>query len=146
MNTNKKFTIRCRGIILHDGKLLLVRHQKAQFVALPGGHLEWGEDVKECMRREILEELGVEPKIGRLLYVNTFKQTDMIQPTEFFFEITNGSDYVNCESLARSHAHEIEEIRWAAPVDDIKIFPRKIEEDFKKGILISDQVRFIRGD
>ena len=144
MNAEKKFVIRCRGIILHENKLLLVRHpHDTSFAALPGGHLEWGEDVKACMQREIVEELGVEPKIGRLLYVNTFEDKDNTQSVEFFFEITNGSDYVDCESRARSHAHELAELKWTSPDEDVRILPKQLEDDFKKGNLISDQVRFL---
>ena len=73
--TKKTIVVRCRGIILHDGKLLVVRHKgNADYAALPGGRLEWGEDVVECIRREIVEELGVEPVIGRLLYINNYSE------------------------------------------------------------------------
>ena len=69
----KRFVIRCRAIILYEGKLLAVKHShNANFAVLPGGHLEWKEDIKEGLRREIVEELGVVPEIGRLLYVNNF--------------------------------------------------------------------------
>jgi ADP-ribose pyrophosphatase YjhB (NUDIX family) len=142
---NKKFVIRCRAIILHEGKMLLVRHpHDTSFAALPGGHLEWGEDVKQCLRREIIEELGIEPKIGRLLYVNTFADGENTQPVEFFFEVTNGSEYVESDGLERSHAHEITEIVWADPKDNIRILPRALGEDFKQGKVLSDEVRYIR--
>ena len=63
--TQKIIVVRCRGIILHDSRLLIVQHQgNALSAALPGGHLEWGEDGIECIRREIIEELGVEPLCG----------------------------------------------------------------------------------
>lgn len=145
MTEDKKFVIRCRAIILNENKLLVVRHAKdMSFAALPGGHLEWGEDVKECMRREIIEELGVEPQIGRLLYINTFLEGDHIQPIEFFFEVTNGSEYIGCEQLARSHAHELAEICWVSPEDDIKILPLTFAKDFKEGLVISDEVRYLK--
>ena len=80
MENNKKFVIRARGIIIHEGKLLGVKHpHDTSFCALPCGHLEWKEDIKECLRREIIEELGVNPNIGRLLYVNNFMDGDIKQ-------------------------------------------------------------------
>ncbi|MDO8493706.1 MAG: NUDIX domain-containing protein [bacterium] len=146
MNENKKFVIRCRAIIIHDGKLLVVKHpHNTSFAALPGGHLEWGEDVIECMSREIEEELGVKPEIGRLLYINTFADGENSQPMEFFFEVKNGKDYVDSEKLVRSHAHEIAEIIWASPTDNIKILPQQLGQDFKESRVLSDTVRYISG-
>jgi len=142
---DKKIVVKVRAVILHEGKLLAVRHpHDTSFVALPGGHLEWGEDIKECLSREIMEELGVVPEVGRLLYINNFTQTDGKQYIEFFFEVKNGKDYLNTEKLARSHAHEIAEIVWASPTDSIKILPKNLEEDFKSGKIISDEVRLIK--
>src|SRR3989344_9409000 len=125
MENSKKIIIKVRAIILHEGKLLAVRHpHNTSFTALPGGHLEWGEDIKECLFREIVEELGVKPEIGRLFYINNFKQTDRKQYIEFFFEVKNGKDYLNTEKLARSHANEIAEVVWVSPTDDISIMPK----------------------
>lgn len=141
---DKKFVVRVRGVILDEGKLLAVKHpHDTSFAALPGGKMEWKEDIKECLIREIIEELGVKPKIGRLLYVNNFMDGDIRQSVEFFFEITNGSEYKNIEHLERTHAHEIAEICWVSPTDDIKILPKKFAEDFKANKILSDEVRFI---
>jgi ADP-ribose pyrophosphatase YjhB (NUDIX family) len=145
MENGRKIIVKVRAIILYEGKLLTVRHpHDTSFAALPGGHLEWGEDVKGCLSREIIEELGVKPDIGRLLYINTFTQTDEKHYIEFFFEVTNGKDYLNTEKLARSHAHEIAEIVWASPSDSIKILPKNLGEDFKIGKVTSDEVRYIK--
>ncbi len=142
----KKTIVKVRAIILHEGKLLVVRHpHDLSFAALPGGKLEWSEDLKECMSREIIEELGVKPDIGRLLYVNTFTQIDNKHYLEFFFEIKNGVDYLDVEKLARSHAHEIAEIMWVFPDEDIHIKPKNLEEDFKAGNILSHEVRYIKG-
>lgn len=142
---DKKTIVKARAIILHEGKLLAVSHpHDTSFVALPGGKLEWGEDIIECISREIIEELGVKPEIGRLLYINTFTQADNKQYVEFFFEVKNGGDYLDTERLARSHAHEIAQIAWLSPTDEIKILPRSLSEDFKAGRVISDEIRYIK--
>lgn len=144
MNSDKKFIIRCRAIIIHEGKMLLVRHpHNKEYLALPGGHLEWGENAKECLKREIIEELGIEPVIGRLLYVHTYEDRIVTQPTEFFFEVKNGKDYLNIEANDRTHAFEIDEIVWANPNDELKLRPLVLANDFKAGKVLSDDVRFI---
>ncbi len=140
----KKFVIRCRAIILDEGKLLVVKHpQDLSFAVLPGGHLEWGEDIKECLRREILEELGVTPEIGRLLYVNNFIDINKKQSVEFFFEILNSRDYKNIKDIVKTHAHEIAEMSWIEPTSTIIILPKILGEDFKNEKILSDEVRYI---
>ncbi len=54
------------GIIIEDGNILLIRRGSAPFrgfYALPGGHVEKGEDIMEALVREVHEETGlfVEP-------------------------------------------------------------------------------------
>ena len=143
MENEKKIIIKLRAIILNEGKLLAVRHpHDTSFAALPGGHLEWGEDIKECLSREIVEELGVKPEIGRLFYINNYTQSDGKQYIEFFFEVKNGKDYLNTKNLTPSHTHEIAEIIWVSPTDSIKILPERLEEDFKTGKIVSDEVRY----
>lgn len=144
MEKDKKFVVRIRGIIIHEGKLLGVKHpHDTSFCALPGGHVEWKEDIKECLNREMVEELGVAPEIGRLLYINNFMDGNIRQSVEFFFEITNGKDYLNIDHLKKTHAHEIAEVCWLEPSGTIPIKPNGLWEDFKKGKILSDQVKFI---
>ena len=140
----KKFVIRCRAIIIYEGKLLVVKHTPdATFAVLPGGHLEWKEDIKECLRREIKEELGVTPEIGRLLYVNNFMDGKSKQSVEFFFEVINSQDYKDIKNSKAIQADEISEIFWVEPENIISIMPKTIGEDFKTGIIISNEVRYL---
>lgn len=143
---NQQIKIRCRGIIVHDGKLLLVKHSPdADFYALPGGHLDFGEDPKECIAREMVEELGITPTIGRLLYVYSFVHSDGKQSVEFHFEITNGQDFLAHAEKEKSHAFEIVDVVWADQSTSLRILPEEIGKAFKAGKLFKDEVRFIKG-
>ncbi len=146
MSDSNKFVIRVRAVILHEGKLLVVRHaHDASYYALPGGHLEWGEDAKQCLEREIVEELGVRPTIGRLLYVNTFIDAARgTQPFEFFFEVTNGGDYADVAKLTGTHSFELAEVAWVAPTDNARILPRPFAADFNANAMDLSQVRFLK--
>ncbi len=58
-----------------DGRWLLVRRADTREWALPGGTLEWGETLRDCLAREVLEEAGVEScEIGPL--VGVFSRPD----------------------------------------------------------------------
>ena len=143
MAKDKKIVVRCRAIITHQNKLLLVVHpHNMSQTVLPGGHLEWGEDVRTCLEREINEELGIRPKIGRLLYINTFYNTNNIYSVEFFFEVTNGSEYFG-ENL-KLHNLEISKVIWADKNMDISILPSKLGDFFRSGELFSNETRFLR--
>ncbi len=142
--TKNKIIIRTRGIIVHDNKLLVVRHAPdAEYFALPGGHLEWGENVKVCVEREIMEELGIKPEIGRLLYVNNFVSIDFVQSVEFFFEITNSDDYLDLDKLGGTHKSELAEIYWLGAGEKREVVPPEIQSDLNSGTILSDTVRFI---
>ena len=50
------------AIVVHEGRILLVKRAAEPgrgLWAIPGGRLKLGETLKECARREILEETGV---------------------------------------------------------------------------------------
>jgi hypothetical protein len=93
-----------------------------------------------------VEELGVTPVVGRLLYVNTFTTTVAgvpMQPMEFFFEVTNTSEFLSLKEEGRSHAHELAAIEWVGGDSTVTILPSRIATDLATGTLLADWVRFI---
>lgn len=83
---SKKFNVRVYGI-LEKGDYVLVSDEDrfgTQFTKFPGGGLEWGEGVKECLVREFKEELSIDIQINELFYltdyfqVSAFNQKDQI--------------------------------------------------------------------
>ena len=140
---HEKFDIRCRAIIFDQGELLVVRHPGNNFLALPGGHLEAGEGIKECLERELTEELGVSPEIGNLLYINKFRDGDKEEVVEFFFRVENAPDYRNLDSESATHDHEIEEIIWLTKNDAQMLRPQKVQQDFNNDDLAKNNLRYI---
>lgn len=66
-------------MVLRDSKVLLSKrkgsHGNGEY-AFPGGHLEFGESILECARREVYEETGIKIKnikFNRLANVTSYK-------------------------------------------------------------------------
>lgn len=74
------FNVRVYGVCIHEGKLLISDEIQngLTFSKLPGGGLEFGEGIADCLKREFQEEMEVEIEIGELLYIN-----DFFQPSAF---------------------------------------------------------------
>ncbi|HEC76494.1 MAG TPA: NUDIX domain-containing protein [Thermoplasmatales archaeon] len=46
------------GIILKEGKILIAKRDEEKW-EFPGGKVENGEEIKECLKRELKEELNI---------------------------------------------------------------------------------------
>lgn len=105
--------ITTRAIIEHEGKFLNVRLNKSNhFWCTVGGGLDEGESVIDGLRREVIEETGVEPVIGDLLYVQQYNDGE-VEFLEFFFHVTNGSDFLDIDLSKTTHGEEeIQEIAF----------------------------------
>ncbi|GAA2305112.1 NUDIX hydrolase [Nonomuraea roseoviolacea subsp. roseoviolacea] len=53
-----------------EGRVMLVQPAYKEQREIPGGHVEPGETPYQACVREVREELGIEPAIGRLLVVD----------------------------------------------------------------------------
>lgn len=63
--------------ILPDGQIVLIRRRDNGLWALPGGIVDWGEDVATAVKREMKEETGLEVvKINRLVGVYSAPDRD----------------------------------------------------------------------
>lgn len=74
------------AIINQYGQILLVKYQDHSW-GIPGGLMELGESVEECIAREVKEEIGLE--LGRLQLQGVFSGK------ELFTKLRNGHEYYN---------------------------------------------------
>jgi len=63
---NMRFDYRVAGVVIDDGRVLL---EKVEGWSLPGGRGELLEPAEETLKREMREELSIEIKVNRLLWV-----------------------------------------------------------------------------
>jgi 8-oxo-dGTP diphosphatase len=110
-----------RGIVVREGKLLCVRLKPyngfadGSFWCTPGGGLDSQEGIIAGVRREMIEETGIAPEVGTLLYIQqgVFGGNEHL---EFFFHITNAEDYLHIDLSKTTHGEEeIEEIGFIDP-------------------------------
>lgn len=63
--------------ILPDGRIVLIRRRDNGRWALPGGIVDWGEDIPNTVKRELMEETGLElVNIQRLVGVYSAPDRD----------------------------------------------------------------------
>lgn len=63
--------------ILPDGKIVFVYRRDTQQWSLPGGMVDWGEDISNTIKRELKEETGLNlVKMGRLVGVYSSPDRD----------------------------------------------------------------------
>jgi ADP-ribose pyrophosphatase YjhB (NUDIX family) len=117
----KERRITVRGIVFKKGRLLAQRLKPGSdgkiknYWATPGGGLEPGESLYEGLRREMTEETGVQPKIGKLLFVQQYED-EIKEFIEFFFHIENPEDYHTIDLTKTSHGElEIEHVEFINP-------------------------------
>ncbi len=105
------------GVIWNDRKQILIDRRRSTglfggFWEFPGGKIEAGETVKDCIRREIQEELGIVIEVGDRL-----------------IEIAHNYDFLRLTLVVHHCYHtrgipqplECEEIRWVT-IDELDKF------------------------
>lgn len=100
------------AVIERDGRFLIARRpageRRGGLWEFPGGTLEPGEDPRECLRRELREELGVEAEIGELL----------VRHVQVYEDVTIELSSYRARLLAGvPRAREHDALAWVAPED-----------------------------
>jgi len=105
-------TIVCaKSFIIFNRRVLLVRRSNYETSGkgdwdIPGGTLEFGETLLECLNREIKEETGLTVRVDKLLYAIS----PVVSPTTQLIGLTYTS-HADTDEVVLSHEHS--EFLWA---------------------------------
>lgn len=64
------FRLRACAIIIKDNKVLMAKNDKVSYYYTVGGAVKINESIEEAVKREVLEETGLNLEIDRLLYIH----------------------------------------------------------------------------
>jgi len=151
MNANRRVAI--RGIIYQDGKILASKQKddngdEAINWATFGGGLDPEESLIDGLYREMIEETGIAPKIGKLLFIQQFSdsQDSTKENLEFFFLIENAKDYELIDLASTTHgATEIARSEFINPKTS-HILPLFLSEIDIKDYVENDRPVFVSND
>ena len=65
-----RFNFRVCAIMLHDDRILAMRDERSPYYYLPGGRVSLHETAEQAILRELQEELGIDARVVRPLWVN----------------------------------------------------------------------------
>lgn len=111
------------GIICFRGEdVLMIKRGKpprAGAWSLPGGRQKLGETVRECALRELVQETGVEARIGPLVDVVDSMTRDEDGGLQFHYTLVDfRADWISGDPRAGGDAADA---RWFAPADLAKV-------------------------
>lgn len=85
-----RFNIRVYGILINENKQVLVADEYIRggmYTKFPGGGLEFGEGTRDCLKRELKEELGIDAEIGDHIYTTDYFQMSAFRPEDQIISI-----------------------------------------------------------
>ena len=87
--------VRACGLLYNDGKLLLVKHRFKDYDlwSPPGGGVEFGESIEEALKREFLEETGINIQVKRFLFIKEHLAPPLHAIEVYYEVITNDYSY-----------------------------------------------------
>ncbi len=127
--------VRPSAILIEDQKILLVKQDvtETRNWALPGGRLELGETIEQCLIRELKEETGLDISVKELLYItDRFYRNTHIVHIMFLIKKTGGNFRSGKE--LELETEKIKEFKMV-PIDRLPDygFPQKMCQLIKSG-------------
>jgi len=142
----KKIRIRVGGVIIKNGKVLLVEHTKdgESYFLAPGGGVDFCEDARTALKREFLEELSIEITPKDIVYVSESISPDSTRHIfNIIFLCTYKSGKIKLGSDKRLSGY-----RYFAfeELDSVTIFPDTLKKSIKEIMHSESAVKIYHGN
>lgn len=96
------------AVVERDGEYLVTRRQRGVHLEgyweFPGGKCDPGESLDDCLRRELVEELGADAEIG----------TELLAVTHAYPDRRVELHFIACTLIGRPSPRLGQEMRWVA--------------------------------
>ena len=111
--------IRVSGIIIKDGRVLMVKNLRSDYIYSLGGRLKFGESARDGVVREVEEETGAKMEVDRLGFIheNFFvgstpsKMDALVHEITFYFYMKVPEDFVVETGMAAQDDEE-QQLIW----------------------------------
>ncbi|WP_313799233.1 NUDIX domain-containing protein [Cytobacillus sp.] len=135
MQNENKFLVGVKAVIVNEGKVLIIKRSKMAHYnggtwEPVGGKVEFGEGLEDALKREVMEEVGLEISVNHILYAATFKTDLNRQMAIIAYLCRSENTYVKLSS-------EHDDYRWADAKELKKLLPTYIINDFEKNHVFS---------
>ncbi|HUB42973.1 MAG TPA: NUDIX domain-containing protein [Streptosporangiaceae bacterium] len=124
--------IRCAGLLMRDGRILMESLVDAERWSPVGGGLEPGETVPEAIQREFREELGWDVTVGEMVVVtdDLFANDGRSEHAITFFALVEGGPGDGALP-PRPPGEDHQELAWIplAQLGELTLLPQHLAED-----------------
>lgn len=128
---SKPFNVRVYGLLIYENKILIIKEPFAGEIIykFPGGGLEYGEGLIDCLKREFMEELKLEIEIENHFYTQDFFLKSRFDESEQIIMIYYKIKVKDISQLEVIDA-DIQELLWkdlsGLSSDDLTLFTDKL--------------------
>ncbi|WP_433742247.1 NUDIX hydrolase [Falsibacillus pallidus] len=129
MGDANQIVVAVKGIIIHEGKFLIVQRSLHDSGGgtweFPGGKLDFGEQLEMALAREIQEETGLAVRVKHILYATSF------------FTHAHRQVVINTYLCTADHrdvmlSFEHSDHRWVDFAEAQNYLPENIKKDFER--------------
>jgi 8-oxo-dGTP diphosphatase len=125
-----------KAIIIQNGQLLAIkkRDDQGDYYILPGGGQEYGETLDAAVKRECLEEVGMEVEVGHLVFVRDYiAKNHMFASDEKHLQLHQVELMFLCTVKSESETHEATQpddgqigVEWLPleTIGDVRLYPQ----------------------